>query len=141
MPKFTDADDAALIEAINARKPYREIAHSLGRTKNSVIGRAHRLAAAQPRGGWKLAPAKRATKPPKPPKRPAPPPPPMAAALPQEEAAPRWSKCLVAMRANECRWPYGMSNYRFCARRVVDGLPYCGFHARKAYRSPYGRED
>jgi GcrA cell cycle regulator len=43
----------------------------------------------------------------------------------------------------ECHWPYGGSvvredseanTFRFCGAEIIKGSPYCGFHARIAYR-------
>lgn len=38
-----------------------------------------------------------------------------------------------------CRWPIGdpkMADFHFCGKNKVAGLPYCEFHARRAYQSP-----
>ena len=42
MPEFTQAEDDTLRDMWRAHSP-REIAVKLGRTKNSILGRAHRL--------------------------------------------------------------------------------------------------
>jgi len=48
-------------------------------------------------------------------------------------------KQLVDLEANDCRWPIGdpmESDFHFCGRGKVDGLPYCEHHCRKAYAAP-----
>lgn len=44
---------------------------------------------------------------------------------------------LMQLRADDCRWPVGEGvglDQRFCGCRKFDGLPYCEYHARIAYR-------
>jgi GcrA cell cycle regulator len=41
-----------------------------------------------------------------------------------------------------CRWPIGdpqMSEFHFCGKKKVPGLPYCEFHARRAFQPPQTR--
>lgn len=41
-----------------------------------------------------------------------------------------------------CRWPIGdpqMSDFHFCGKEKVAGLPYCEFHARRAFQPPQPR--
>ena len=41
-----------------------------------------------------------------------------------------------------CRWPIGdpqMADFHFCNRDKVPGLPYCEFHARRAFQPPQPR--
>jgi GcrA cell cycle regulator len=41
-----------------------------------------------------------------------------------------------------CRWPIGdpqMADFHFCGRKKVAGLPYCEFHARRAFQPPQVR--
>ena len=41
-----------------------------------------------------------------------------------------------------CRWPIGdpqMADFQFCNRDKVPGLPYCEFHARRAFQPPQPR--
>ena len=38
-----------------------------------------------------------------------------------------------------CRWPIGdpqMADFHFCGKNKVAGLPYCEFHARRAFQPP-----
>lgn len=41
-----------------------------------------------------------------------------------------------------CRWPIGdpqMADFHFCGKDKVQGLPYCEFHARRAFQPPQPR--
>ncbi|MBX9863485.1 MAG: GcrA cell cycle regulator [Hyphomicrobium sp.] len=41
-----------------------------------------------------------------------------------------------------CRWPIGdpqASDFHFCGKNKVNGLPYCEFHARRAFQPPQPR--
>lgn len=41
-----------------------------------------------------------------------------------------------------CRWPIGdpqMAEFHFCGKNKVPGLPYCEFHARRAFQPPQAR--
>ncbi len=41
-----------------------------------------------------------------------------------------------------CRWPIGdpqMADFHFCGKTKVAGLPYCEFHARRAFQPPQPR--
>jgi GcrA cell cycle regulator len=41
-----------------------------------------------------------------------------------------------------CRWPIGdpqMADFHFCGKTKVTGLPYCEFHARRAFQPPQPR--
>ncbi|MFA5952063.1 MAG: GcrA family cell cycle regulator [Hyphomicrobium sp.] len=41
-----------------------------------------------------------------------------------------------------CRWPIGdpqMTDFHFCGKDKVHGLPYCEFHARRAFQPPQPR--
>ncbi len=41
-----------------------------------------------------------------------------------------------------CRWPIGdpqTPDFHFCNRNKVPGLPYCEFHARRAFQPPQPR--
>ncbi|MBQ7412981.1 MAG: global cell cycle regulator GcrA-like protein [Alphaproteobacteria bacterium] len=95
-----------------------EIAKELGISKNSVIGKVHRLElSARP------SPIKR--KEPVVPKTVAP------------KKVPE--KCrLMDLRTNTCRWPIGEptdENFHFCGKQTVTGKPYCAEHCKIAYTS------
>ena len=41
-----------------------------------------------------------------------------------------------------CRWPIGdpqAADFHFCGKNKVPGLPYCEFHARRAFQPPQTR--
>lgn len=41
-----------------------------------------------------------------------------------------------------CRWPIGdpqLSDFHFCGKSKVPGIPYCEFHARRAFQPPQPR--
>jgi len=41
-----------------------------------------------------------------------------------------------------CRWPIGdpqAADFHFCGKNKVPGLPYCEFHARRAFQPPQAR--
>lgn len=132
-----------------------EIADALdGRSKNAVIGEAHRIG----------LPRKKPAPPREPkPKKPKPPP----AAKPflfnhsKPKAAPKVDNAngkllldqrgfaidlaklsppktaveLAELAQQHCRWPYGHgSSILFCGAAHVSGLPYCALHCRRAYR-------
>lgn len=51
-------------------------------------------------------------------------------------------KTIQTLEAGDCRWPIGNpreSDFHFCGRQQVSGLPYCEHHARKAYAAPQPR--
>lgn len=46
-------------------------------------------------------------------------------------------KSLLDLERDDCRWPIGdpqHAGFHFCNRSKVPGLPYCEFHARRAYQ-------
>jgi GcrA cell cycle regulator len=56
------------------------------------------------------------------------------------EGAPRCS--LIDLASGRCRWPLsdpGKADFGFCGRDAITGLSYCAGHARLAYRLPSGR--
>src|SRR5258705_12540450 len=41
-----------------------------------------------------------------------------------------------------CRWPIGdpqLADFHFCGKKKITGLPYCDFHARRAFQPPHPR--
>ena len=134
-----------------------EIAAELGEgvSRNSVLGKAHRLGLAQ--GERKVASSPRPRKPPhspdpapaaEPPPQSKPDPAPMMSDRPPAEAAelPRRDEAIVPqshgvtimeLREGVCRWPLGDPTtpaFRYCGARAVEGLPYCSHHAQLAYQ-------
>lgn len=46
---------------------------------------------------------------------------------------------VVTLENHHCRWPIGdpqEADFHFCGKSKVAGLPYCEFHARRAFRPP-----
>ena len=47
---------------------------------------------------------------------------------------------ILTLKEAMCRWPIGdpqESEFHFCGKRKVVGLPYCEFHARRAFQPPH----
>jgi GcrA cell cycle regulator len=48
-------------------------------------------------------------------------------------------KSILELKEGDCRWPIGdpqAADFHFCGRGKHVGLPYCEFHARKAFQPP-----
>jgi len=96
-----------------------EISKELGMSKNSIIGKVHRLDLnARP------SPIKR-----------------KAPVVPATKAAKRTTsaKCqLMDLKTNTCRWPIGDptdKDFCFCGKPTVTGKSYCEEHCHQAYTS------
>lgn len=51
-------------------------------------------------------------------------------------------RTIATMTDKDCRWPIGdpqRPEFHFCNRHKVPGLPYCEFHARRAFQPPQPR--
>lgn len=51
-------------------------------------------------------------------------------------------KSIQTLTECSCRWPIGdpqMADFHFCGKNKVPGLPYCEFHARRAFQPPQAR--
>ena len=51
-------------------------------------------------------------------------------------------KSIQTLLENHCRWPIGdpqEAEFHFCGKNKVTGLPYCEFHARRAFQPPQAR--
>lgn len=51
-------------------------------------------------------------------------------------------KSIQTLLETNCRWPIGDpqdAEFHFCGKNKVPGLPYCEFHARRAYQPPQPR--
>jgi GcrA cell cycle regulator len=51
-------------------------------------------------------------------------------------------KTIQTLVESSCRWPIGdpqMADFHFCGKNKVPGLPYCEFHARRAFQVPQAR--
>jgi GcrA cell cycle regulator len=61
----------------------------------------------------------------------------------EDDRQSRSAKPLLALEAEDCRWPIGdplQSGFGFCAKGRVPGLPYCEGHAARAYHTEAVRE-
>ena len=121
-----------------------------GISRNSVIGKVHRLGLS----GRRKTPAPSIRKPGHP--RPPPPKPnrtdvtpfkgpPKLPDLPLpvvELVAPSESRCtLLDLTNSKCKWPIGTvgdPDFHFCGGKSIEGLPYCGPHCRLAYQAGSG---
>lgn len=97
-----------------AGKATAEIAKALGMSKNSIIGKVHRLELpARP------SPIKVETKP-------------VKKVAPKKVGMVR----LIDLKINTCRWPIGDpkdEDFHFCGEQTVTGKPYCLAHCQEAY--------
>lgn len=51
-------------------------------------------------------------------------------------------KYIQTLTECSCRWPIGdpqAADFHFCGKNKVPGLPYCEFHARRAFQPPQAR--
>ena len=51
-------------------------------------------------------------------------------------------KYIQTLTECDCRWPIGdpqTADFHFCGKNKVPGLPYCEFHARRAFQPPQAR--
>jgi GcrA cell cycle regulator len=51
-------------------------------------------------------------------------------------------KTIQTLGECNCRWPIGdpqLADFHFCGKTKVPGLPYCEFHARRAFQPPQAR--
>ena len=133
------------------------IGDKIGKSKNAVIGKMHRLG---------ITKAKRTVT--SPPPKPQPPQTAKPPASPSTEAPPRpvvktkppprqkptgpyrdlfagtdrmGSNAQFALQVDECKWPIGQPgtpDFQFCAAKRIDGVPYCKTHARIAYGKDVG---
>jgi GcrA cell cycle regulator len=141
---WTDDRLALLKEGFDAGLTCREIADSLGLSRNAVIGKLSRLAltrdrpegapreksdAAKPRRARLFGPPRlvRALR---------------AAPQPQDgEPIHQANGCsFMELTAEQCRWPLTTpTELRFCGNPRAEGLSYCPGHARLAYRAGSSR--
>ena len=92
-----------------------EIAKKLGLSKNSIIGKVHRLNLEnRPSPIKKAAPVKKVKTPVRKPER----------------------IGIMELKLNTCRWPIGDptdDDFHFCGKNTVMGKPYCAEHCAMAY--------
>src|SRR5262245_6392642 len=142
---WTNKTIELLKSRVNAGFSCREIAHELGVTRNSVIGKISRLRLwrqvrisnkrSEPKSGSKVRSSKLLRHF-------------LSSHGSQQhslEGAQVYSgeRCTIfELSRDKCRWPIGnpdMSGLLFCGNAPIKGLPYCSGHARIAYRLGEGR--
>jgi GcrA cell cycle regulator len=67
---------------------------------------------------------------------------PYVAAVEELVIPPAERKTIETLSECHCRWPIGDpqdAEFHFCGRNKVSGLPYCEFHARRAFQPPQSR--
>lgn len=112
------------------------IARLFGTSRNSVIGKAHRLKLPAKSRQSSMGPKRiRSRKPRRKPLTPAP--------TPAEDIVVPISLnvSLMALNDSMCKWPIGdpcAEGFHFCGHKNFNGLPYCEYHSRVAYQ-PAGR--
>ena len=111
---WTDDKIKKLKKLWTAGKSTAEIAKALGMSKNSIIGKVHRLELSARPSPIKTeqVPIKKA---------------------PVKKAG---VVRLIDLRLNTCRWPIGdprEDDFHFCGEQTVTGKPYCLKHCQEAY--------
>jgi len=137
LPWIAPEDD--ILRELWGRERAVDIAQRLGRTRNAIIGRAHRLGLAplrKPRKPGARPPAKPITTPPpvvRSPEEPSPMPAPTPAAMPRRTSPDAVIRCegvsLSRVAAGECRWPIGDKPFRFCGAPIAHRFySWCSAH-------------
>ncbi len=93
-----------------------EIAKELGISKNSVVGKVHRL-------GLNNRPSPIKKK---------------AITVKSVRKAPKGKCTLMDLKLTTCHWPVGDpkdADFHFCGEQTVTGKPYCAEHCKLAYTS------
>ncbi|WP_299621390.1 GcrA family cell cycle regulator [Pelagibius sp.] len=151
---WTEERVAELMRLWEAGRSASEIGRLLGVSKNSVVGKAHRMKlAARPspikRGGRSATPRRPAATPaPKPILRADTQPKIKKIIAPAPAAAPERRPAPAVRRASgkgpNCLWPIGDpgdADFHFCGAPAVPGKPYCAEHCARAYIVRSNRSD
>ncbi len=130
---WTDEDIERLKKLWSEGHSTAEIGRLIGKSKNAVVGKAHRLnLAARPSPIRKSSVTPKAVETPKTiPETPAAVEAAPLAASPMQTLQPK-SKA----KGPACQWPYGHPDdpaFKFCLREVQPGKPYCPEHSQIAY--------
>ena len=131
MALWTNEEDAIMLEMIKAGNSASIIAEKLGRTRNAVIGRSHRLVAKK--GDEARLDVNRlvaipaiAIKNRKPTKTKV-----NTRDVEDRPELPKMIESLLALRHDQCRWPLEDG---FCQHQKIPNSPYCAKHTRMAFR-------
>lgn len=139
--KWEEEDDRRLAEMVASGAPFSIAAHQLGRTRNSCIGRAHRLgltggANSRPRTAPRIGPPRPPAKP-----RVIGPVPIEAIFAPVVEAvqpAAVDGPTILTISHRQCRWAIGegdvIGRHIFCGKATDGVSSYCCRHKRLSYR-------
>ena len=131
--QWDDENAALAVARWQAGDSAKQIGDRLGCSRNSVLGKVHRLGMAY--RALPSAPQRSAPKPQRPKVQPRPAQPPFrpAAPVPVFVEAPG-TATILTLGAFMCKWPIGEGlDVTFCGRRVDGFGPYCTGHAARAY--------
>jgi GcrA cell cycle regulator len=112
-PEWTPVRVASLIALWEEGLPTSEIGRRLNVTKNSVVGKVHRLGLTKRESPIQHKKVKKET---------------IATVV-----------RLESLNAGMCSWPDGepgAEDFRFCGELIVEGKPYCLHHCERAYVKP-----
>ena len=122
---WTTTEDELIIKLWNKGSTSSEIANEVGRSRNSVIGRIHRLRdmgiTLSVRGRVvpkKIRPQKPKVEKPK-------------VTKPKVVVGVTLASSLLELRPNQCRWPFETT---FCDADREPGRPYCEHHRKMSFR-------
>lgn len=134
---WTDKEDDILMNFwVKIGLSASQIGAKLCRTKNSIIGRIHRLGLTSRSNNVRRKPPRSSNRRAKAGRLPIPP----RVSLPptpkfNDVLAPKMLGVLDLKR-DTCKWPIGDKDFRFCGHRTEYRKPYCPLHCRVAYVRP-----
>ena len=121
---WTEDQITELVKLWNEGKTTAEIGRALGKTKNAVVGKAHRLSlSARPSPIKRSKAAETAT-------------PSAKKAAARTPKAPPQQPEAQGKRKPLCQWPFGhpdMPDFHFCLKPALPSKPYCAEHCAVAY--------
>ncbi len=123
-PEWTPDRIKTLIAFWDEGHPTSEIGRRLGVTKNSVVGKVHRLGLKK-----RQSPIRHSTAQPRPKVA-------KVQAPKKRQPAPAESVSMEELRPSMCCWPEGepgTPELHFCGRQVMEDKPYCEEHCARAY--------
>lgn len=136
---WTDKRTAELQKCFHLGMSCSEIGHCIGVTRNSVIGKLHRLGLSRPQQivqkKAKLPREYKSTIRFRKPR-------PILDRVHAAVAPDPKNKTFFELQDGECKWPLtNDSPYLFCAHDVLPDLPYCAHHAQRAYTHTQGKNE
>ena len=146
---WTKEEEAIVIEMWNKGCPTQEIANSVGRNRNSIIGKAARLGLPKHAFTVRKELAMRTPRAPKkvwitPPKPPPTIPEPIPVIQPSLAIPPSLDVPFMTINNNQCKAVTGRDTdeYRlvlFCGHPVLEGASYCPQHSARYFNAPWRR--